>query len=75
MGRGVKRKIDPLGRCVIPREFRKLFDIKSGDYVEVACHEDSLTLTPCHFITCASCGKNYDETYTYCPYCGEKQHC
>ena len=32
---GVKRKIDPLGRIVLPSEFRKELGIKEGEEVEM----------------------------------------
>lgn len=32
---GIKRKVDELGRIVIPKEFRKEIHIKEGDYVEM----------------------------------------
>lgn len=72
MTRGMRRKIDPLGRCVIPKEFRTILNIKPGDYVEVSCCEDTLTLTPCQFDLCRQCGKKIESTYRYCPYCGRK---
>lgn len=33
--KGVVRQLDPVGRVVIPIEFRKLLDIKPGDPLEI----------------------------------------
>lgn len=32
---GVKRKLDPLGRIVIPKEFRDTINLKEGEEVEM----------------------------------------
>ena len=32
---GVKRKLDPLGRIVIPKEFRDTINLKEGEQVEM----------------------------------------
>jgi len=37
---GVIRRLDNLGRLVIPREFRKLQNIKAGDPLEICVQED-----------------------------------
>ena len=34
---GIVRKVDGLGRIVIPREFRKLHKISLGDPMEISC--------------------------------------
>lgn len=34
---GIVRKVDGLGRIVIPREFRKLYKISLGDPIEISC--------------------------------------
>lgn len=40
--RGIKRKLDPLGRFVIPMEFRKELGLKEGDNVEMFLIEDGI---------------------------------
>ena len=37
---GVVRKVDPLGRIVIPKEVRKIFNINSGDSIIVLCDKE-----------------------------------
>ena len=39
---GVKRKIDPLGRIVLPSEFRKELGIKEGKEVEMFLISDGI---------------------------------
>ena len=41
---GVIRKIDPLGRLTIPKEFRDLFDLCEGRNVEIIATEDGLLI-------------------------------
>ena len=37
---GIVRKVDGLGRVVIPREFRKLHKISLGDPMEISCMDN-----------------------------------
>ena len=39
---GVKRRIDPLGRIVLPSEFRKELGIKEGEEVEMFLIPDGI---------------------------------
>lgn len=41
---GIIRRIDDLGRLVIPKEIRKLHHLKEGDSVEFYIEEDSIVL-------------------------------
>lgn len=45
---GIVRRIDDLGRLVIPTEIRKKLDIKSGDPIEICVDlaEEKIILTP-----------------------------
>ena len=36
---GVSRKVDDLGRIVLPAELRRSFDIREGDHVEIAVED------------------------------------
>ena len=52
---GIVRKIDELGRIVIPKEMRKRMDIGNNDPVEIYVEGDKIILTkyaPC----CIFCG-------------------
>jgi transcriptional pleiotropic regulator of transition state genes len=41
---GIVRKVDELGRIVIPMELRKVLDIKEKDPVEIFVNEDQIIL-------------------------------
>ncbi len=41
---GMSRKVDDLGRVVIPAEMRKSFGISEGDYLEIAVEEERIIL-------------------------------
>lgn len=41
---GIVRKIDPLGRIVIPKELRRTFDLKEGDPMEIFIEGDIILL-------------------------------
>lgn len=41
---GIIRRIDDLGRVVIPREIRKQFLIKEGDRLEIFVNKDEIIL-------------------------------
>ncbi len=39
---GIVRKIDELGRVVLPKEFRRMLNINNGDDVEILFYGDSI---------------------------------
>lgn len=41
---GIVRKVDELGRLVIPKELRKMLSIKNGDPVEIFSGEDETVI-------------------------------
>ncbi len=41
---GMARKIDQLGRVVLPAELRRLFNIGEGDLVEIYVEDDRIIL-------------------------------
>ena len=41
---GIARKVDSLGRIVLPAELRKLLDIADGDFVEIFVDGDHIVL-------------------------------
>lgn len=53
------KKIDNLGRVVIPKEIRKKLNIKANDIFEISCNEDYIILRPINK-TCLSCGGRED---------------
>ncbi len=44
MAAGIVRRIDELGRIVIPKEMRRTMRLKEGDEMEIAASGDSITL-------------------------------
>lgn len=55
---GAIRKLDSLGRIVIPVEFRKTLGIKDGDNIGMNMENGKIVL----------------ETTDSCEFCGEKEH-
>jgi AbrB family looped-hinge helix DNA binding protein len=43
---GIVRRIDELGRVVIPKEIRRRFKIKDGDPIEIFVDENGIILRP-----------------------------
>ncbi len=52
---GIVRKIDQLGRIVLPKELRNIFDIQEGTPMEVYTDEDTIVLKK-HQTKCTLCG-------------------
>ena len=44
MDTGMARKIDDLGRIVIPAETRRLFNIREGDHLSISVEGDRIVL-------------------------------
>lgn len=57
---GIIRKIDELGRIVLPIEVRKLFGLKEKDTLEILTHEDGIYLKPIDNERCVFCGVKTD---------------
>jgi AbrB family transcriptional regulator, transcriptional pleiotropic regulator of transition state genes len=53
---GVARKVDQLGRVVLPAEIRRHFDISPGDLIEIAVESDAILLTKVEN-RCVFCGE------------------
>lgn len=71
------RKIDLLGRIVIPKEIRRSLKINSGDDIEMYIENDSIVLKKYHMLDgYASLAKSYcrtiyDNIHTNCIVCGK----
>jgi transcriptional pleiotropic regulator of transition state genes len=55
MESGIARKIDDLGRIVIPAETRKLFNIREGDHLFISVEGGSIVIRKMTD-TCTFCG-------------------
>ena len=55
MDTGMVRKIDDLGRIVIPAETRRLFKINDGDELAISVEADSIVIRKLES-TCVFCG-------------------
>ncbi len=53
------RKIDDLGRIVIPAETRRLFNIQEGDELEITVENGAIMLRKLQ-ATCVFCGSTED---------------
>jgi AbrB family transcriptional regulator, transcriptional pleiotropic regulator of transition state genes len=52
---GMARKIDDLGRIVIPAETRRLFNIREGDHLSISIEGSNIVLRKVDS-TCVFCG-------------------
>lgn len=70
----LKRKIDNLGRLVLPNDFREALGIKAGDMLLITSEGDSITIRLqtrvcplCHSATegriCTKCAEEIKNTY------------
>ena len=55
MDTGIVRKIDDLGRLVIPAETRRLFNIREGDELSISVEGESIMVQKLE-ATCTFCG-------------------
>ena len=56
---GVARKLDDLGRIVLPAELRRALDLKAGDELDIALDGDHIVLAKVQS-GCALCGSEVD---------------
>ena len=59
---GVVRKVDELGRIVLPIEIRKVLDINVKDSLEIFTVDDKILLKK-YFPACVFCGNADDIVY------------
>lgn len=60
---GIGRKVDDLGRIVLPVELRRAFDIREGDLLDVATDDQRIVLTK-RQETCTFCN-SLDDLKTF----------
>ena len=54
---GIVRKVDNLGRIVIPIEMRRILDINEGDIIEIN-QNDKVIFLKKHYTKCVFCGSD-----------------
>lgn len=78
---GIVRRIDALGRIVIPKEMRKSLYLAEGDPVDISAENDAIVIRKSGAV-CVFCGKSGSDLSTFrgrsvCAAClaelGEKQ--
>jgi len=57
MDSGITRKIDDLGRIVIPAETRRMFNINEGDHLFISVEQGNIVLRKTTD-TCTFCGSD-----------------
>jgi len=66
---GIVRKLDELGRIVLPSELRKVLDIKIKDGLEIYTEGNTIILKKHSMLKC-ECGTDLNESDRYCRHCG-----
>ena len=56
---GIVRKVDELGRIVLPVEIRRLLNISEKDALEISLENDSIVIRK-HHLECVFCGSVRD---------------
>ena len=72
MKNGIFRKVDKLGRVVIPREIRKILQINEGTTLDISIEKDGVFIRKTDYESCTICGQVLDKSDTYCRNCGKK---
>lgn len=67
---GILRKVDELGRIVIPKEIRKSFEIEEGTEVEIYTNKDGIVIKKYKDTFCPLCLKRCDHEDKFCSSCG-----
>jgi transcriptional pleiotropic regulator of transition state genes len=68
---GIVRKVDDLGRVVLPMELRKTFGIKEGDPLEIYVDGSHIILKQYRGMGCVFCGTVSDVQVEGKPVCKE----
>lgn len=69
---GIIRKVDELGRIVIPKETRKAFRLEEGTPLEIFVDKEKIILKKYCVDYCINCGQDVEEGDNYCKNCGRK---
>ena len=66
------RRLDELGRVVIPIEFRNINNWKVRDQIEMIENGEELILRKYNSVYCKKCNTSISKNDKYCRNCGEK---
>lgn len=66
------RRLDELGRIVIPIEFRRINNWNHEDEIEIIENGDELILKKYNGIYCKKCNNTLSRNDKYCRNCGRK---
>lgn len=69
---GIVRKMDELGRIVIPKEIRDKYKIEEGTEIEIFVEDDKIILQKYKDTFCPKCFTRCDHVDSYCRNCGLK---
>jgi len=72
MNLGIVRKMDELGRIVIPKELRDKYDLEEGTEIEIFAKDDEIILRKYKDTFCPKCLTRCEHTDVYCRNCGLK---
>lgn len=70
---GISRKVDELGRVVIPKELRKNLGIEEGDLIEISLKGHDVILRKVNQKCCIGCGQVVNLKDKFCRNCGKEQ--
>lgn len=69
---GIIRKVDELGRIVIPIEIRKNFNIEEGTPIQIFVEGSKIILQKYEEYECSSCKSRIAKEDKFCRYCGKE---
>lgn len=69
---GIIRKVDELGRIVVPKELRNKLKIEEGISIEIFTKGNEIILKKYNQLYCKNCGKTIEDSDRYCRYCGKE---
>ena len=67
---GIVRRVDELGRIVIPVEIRERLEIKEKDPIEISMNGTSIVLEKFKTVLCRNCCLRVEEGDKFCKHCG-----
>lgn len=67
---GIVRKLDELGRIVIPKELRDKYELEEGTEIEIYTEENKIILQKHKDACCPHCLTKCEHTDNFCRNCG-----